>query len=186
MTIEGVENEVFSEDTTATEISSKVNVLQATQFVSDSWRQVTTETTRICFRHCGFTNERYDPLFVASDRSSEGDEPAGSLANATNVDEFVNMEGPCMADELLSGEEIVDEMIQERGEGSDCDDGVQSQLEPVTLASAIDSLQRLRRFSVQENSEDCLPQELNVWTDYLSKLSLKRSKQVTLDNFFVR
>ena len=156
LSIEGVENEVFSEDTTASEISSKVNVLQAIPFVSDSWRQVTTETIRNCFGHCGFTKERYDPLLVASDRSSEGDEPAGSLANATNVDEFVNMEGPSMADELPSGEEIVDEMIQERREGSDFDD------------------------------EDSLFHELNVWADYLTNLSLKRSKQATLDRFFVR
>ena len=88
-------------------------MLQAIQFVSDSWRQVTTATIRSCFRHCEFTEGRYDPLLVASHRNSEGDEPAGSLANATNVDEFVNMEGPCMADELLSGEEIVHGMIQE-------------------------------------------------------------------------
>ena len=61
-----------------------------------------------------------------------------------------------MADELPSGEEIVDEMIQERREGSDFDD------------------------------EDSLFHELNVWADYLTNLSLKRSKQATLDRFFVR
>ena len=93
-----------------------------------------------------------------------------------------------MADELHSGEEIEDEMIQDREDRSDGDDEdeVQNQLEPVTLASAIDSLQRLRRFSIPENNEDCPSQELNVWADYLSNLSLKRSEQVTLDRFFVR
>jgi len=38
------------------QISDKINILQATQFVSESWRKVSCITVMNCFVHCGFSN----------------------------------------------------------------------------------------------------------------------------------
>jgi hypothetical protein len=34
-------------------VSSKVNLLQAGQFVADSWREIGSKTIQNCFSHCG-------------------------------------------------------------------------------------------------------------------------------------
>lgn len=52
--LQAVEEKLEAESTTANEISSKVNVLQAIQFVSDGWRKVRTTAIKNCFAHCGF------------------------------------------------------------------------------------------------------------------------------------
>ena len=57
------------------------------------------------------------------------------------------------------------------------------QPEPVTLKSTIESLGKLRHVSSQERDEDRRRQPLNFWADYLDNLTLRRSKQVTLDEF---
>ena len=189
LTIEGVENEVFREATTATDVSSKVNVLQAIQFISDSWRSVTSRTIQNCFRHCGFVKGGDSQRLSTLEQDDEDDGLVTTLARAQNISEFVDIEGPCMADETLSGDYIVAEMIDERdgGTGDDDDDEEeQCQPEPVTLKTAIECLEKLRHFSIQEGNEDSPRQPLNLWADYLNNLTLRRSKQVTLDQFLAK
>ena len=68
----------------------------------------------------------------------------------------------------------------------DDDEEEQCQPEPVTLKSAIECLEKLRHFSIQEGNEDSPRQPLNLWADYLNNLTLRRSKQVTLDEFLAK
>ncbi|KAL4132268.1 hypothetical protein QTP88_009457 [Uroleucon formosanum] len=50
--LKAIEDNLVTPSTCAIDISSKINILQAIQFVADSWRKVVT--IQHCFAHCGF------------------------------------------------------------------------------------------------------------------------------------
>ncbi|CAI6362394.1 unnamed protein product [Macrosiphum euphorbiae] len=54
--LEKIEENLFDPSATANQISGIINVLQAIQFVSESWREVSCSTIRNCFAHYGFSN----------------------------------------------------------------------------------------------------------------------------------
>ncbi|KAL4121508.1 hypothetical protein QTP88_014006 [Uroleucon formosanum] len=52
--LKAIEDNLVTPSTCAIDISSKINILQAIQFVADSWRKVSSVTIQHCFAHCGF------------------------------------------------------------------------------------------------------------------------------------
>ncbi|KAL4131794.1 hypothetical protein QTP88_009050 [Uroleucon formosanum] len=55
--LEKIEDNLLEPQSTAIDISKKINILQAIQF--DSWRDVSSQTIRNCFRKCGFSEENH-------------------------------------------------------------------------------------------------------------------------------
>jgi hypothetical protein len=52
--LKDIEDNLVTPSTCAIDISSKLNTLQAIQFVVDSWRKVSSVTIQHFFSHCGF------------------------------------------------------------------------------------------------------------------------------------
>ncbi|KAL4090335.1 hypothetical protein QTP88_025194 [Uroleucon formosanum] len=52
--LKAIEDNLVTPSTCAIDIGSKINILQAIQFVADSWRKVSSVTIQHCFTHCGF------------------------------------------------------------------------------------------------------------------------------------
>ncbi|KII68109.1 hypothetical protein RF11_06316 [Thelohanellus kitauei] len=52
--LESIDENLLTSSTTAREISSNVSLLQAIQFVADSWRAIKTTTIQNCFTICSF------------------------------------------------------------------------------------------------------------------------------------
>ncbi|KFM68695.1 hypothetical protein X975_13385, partial [Stegodyphus mimosarum] len=52
--LEATEESLLTSSSKASEVSAKVNVLQAVSFMADSWRKVSSETIQNCFSHYGF------------------------------------------------------------------------------------------------------------------------------------
>jgi len=55
--LEKIEDNLLEPKSTAIDISKKINILQAIQFISDSWRDVSSQTIKNCFRKCYFLEE---------------------------------------------------------------------------------------------------------------------------------
>jgi hypothetical protein len=51
--LDAMEEDLLTSFSTAKEVSSKVNLVQAVQFVADSWREIGSKTNQNCFSHCG-------------------------------------------------------------------------------------------------------------------------------------
>ena len=49
-----IEENVWNSSSTTT-ISARVTLLQAVQFMADSWQEVSIATIQNCFAHCGFS-----------------------------------------------------------------------------------------------------------------------------------
>ncbi|VVC42571.1 DDE superfamily endonuclease domain, partial [Cinara cedri] len=54
--LEKIEGKLFDPAATANQISGKINILQVTQFVSESWQEISCTTVMNCFARCGFSN----------------------------------------------------------------------------------------------------------------------------------
>ena len=65
-----IEDNMLTSSATAQEISSAVNLLQALQFIADSWRAVSPKTIQNSFRHCGF--EQPELELDAHDNEDQG------------------------------------------------------------------------------------------------------------------
>jgi|UniRef100_A0A2S2PV40 hypothetical protein len=56
--LEKIEDNLFEPKSTAIDISKKINILQAIQLISDSWRDISSSSTiKNCFRKCDFLEE---------------------------------------------------------------------------------------------------------------------------------
>jgi hypothetical protein len=51
--LDAIEENLLTSFSTAKEVSSKVNLLQAVQFFTNSWREIGSKTNQNCFSHCG-------------------------------------------------------------------------------------------------------------------------------------
>jgi hypothetical protein len=51
--LDAIAENLLTSFSTAKEVSSKFNLLQAVQFVADSWREIGSKTIQNCFYHCG-------------------------------------------------------------------------------------------------------------------------------------
>ena len=65
-----IEDNMLTSSATAQEISSAVNLLQAVQFIADSWRAVSPKTIQNSFRHCDF--EQPELELDAHDNEDQG------------------------------------------------------------------------------------------------------------------
>jgi hypothetical protein len=61
---------------TAKEFSARIDLIQAVQFIADSWRRVITKTIQNCFAHCGFKHSDLEMPYKATTTISE----TGSLS----------------------------------------------------------------------------------------------------------
>jgi hypothetical protein len=52
--LEAVEENLLTSSSTDKEVSARINLLQAVQFIADSWQRVSTKTIQNCFAHCNF------------------------------------------------------------------------------------------------------------------------------------
>jgi hypothetical protein len=53
-TLDEIQENLLTSASTANEISARIDLLQASQFIVDSWRIVSAKTIQNCFVHCGF------------------------------------------------------------------------------------------------------------------------------------
>ncbi|VVC35212.1 DDE superfamily endonuclease domain, partial [Cinara cedri] len=67
--LEKIEDNLLEPQSTAIDISKKINILQAIQFISDSWRDVSSQTIKNCFRKCGYhtIDQQLEPNFEEHD-----------------------------------------------------------------------------------------------------------------------
>jgi hypothetical protein len=51
--LDAIEENLLTSFSTAKDVSSNVNLLQAVQFVADSWREISSKSIQNCFSHYG-------------------------------------------------------------------------------------------------------------------------------------
>jgi hypothetical protein len=60
--LEAIQENLLTSSSTAKEVSARIDLLQAIQFIADSWQRVSTKTIQNCFARCGFKHSYLEML----------------------------------------------------------------------------------------------------------------------------
>ena len=191
MTIDAIEDNLISPSARATDVSSKVSMLDAVRFVSNSWRRVQAETIANCLRKGGFKQ----PETTSRADEATGGEPPGqeeqlvpeeesALPEVTNGDSYLHIydDAPCFTDEdSYDDDDIMEEVVSKRArveESLAAEDDDEEDGEPmVTHAAARHSVQLLQRYFVEQGFDDNAHASLDACTDLVySRAPLAPSK----------
>jgi hypothetical protein len=132
--LDAIEETLLTSFSTAKEVSSKVNLLQAVQFVADSWRDISSKTIQNCLSHCGLNHSGLE--MPETDKGEY--EAISEVQKFRNYEEFedidnnverYNENGDC-EDEIV--ESILSKHQDEELEGEESDEDDTTELERVT------------------------------------------------------
>ena len=194
MTIAAIEDSLVSTTSTATDVSSKVTILDAVRFVAKSWRQVKAQTIANCFRKGGFR------VVAASEEGAESGEAASLEAEEEPVlPEVVNGESylridediQCFNDEDVLEDDIVEAVSSKRlrqsEDGSEDEDSdPDEEVAKTTHAAARRSVQLLQRYFVEQGVSDEYHAAIDMCADEVFRRANAKMKQTSLDSFMSR
>jgi hypothetical protein len=106
--LEAVEENLLTSSSTAKEVSARTDLLQAVQFIADSWQRVSTKTIQNCFPNCGF---KHSDLEMPDKADSENDVIL-EMRHVRNYEEF----------------SCIDNSLQCYNENEDCEDAIVQQI----------------------------------------------------------
>ena len=178
-----IEDNMLTSSATAQEISSAVNLLQAVQFIADSWRAVSPKTIQNSFRHCGF--EQPELELDAHDNEDQGVSEVQCVENYEqfdSIDDTVSCynENDHCEDDIL--EQIAEERQNTMHTAEDEDDMLD--LKHVTNREAKKYIDELRIYFMQESNEGSPITALTACSDFDEMRAVKKSRQSTLDKYF--
>ena len=177
--LESIDENLLTSSTTAKEISSKISLLQAIQFVADSWRAIKATTIQNCFTNCGFK-----PLDISEILNNEQNEDMLPVP-VINSQEFLTVDNnlPCY-DDNEDVEDLIVEGIASKHEKLDQDDDDDDESPvPVTNQEAKKFMAMLRRYFMQEGNEGSPTSALNICADFVEAKCHKNKSQTTLAFF---
>lgn len=191
--LQTIEDGLLSSSSSANDVSSRVNVLQAIQFVADSWRQLRSTTIVKCFARGGFKRPASESVYEDShDKISENSELVASLT-VSNYEDFLNIdedtvcydvENAWIEDEIIENIQSKRQRVESEDEEEDDDDPQDVRL--VTLREARTYVDGLRQFFMQKGDENSPFASLDICADYVEKQSLINFKQSSLDSFITK
>ncbi|CAK9828167.1 Tigger transposable element-derived protein 4 [Anthophora retusa] len=185
--LQAIEDNLLTSSSTAKEVSAKVNILQAIQFVADSWREISTKTIQNCFYRCGFKH----PNLEISEIKENDHNAILQLQQVTNYEDFESIDS---AIECYNTNEDCKDDISEiieskyQNEELECEESNEDKIfepEQVTLQDAGKFINGLRRFFMQEGNEGSPLSSLDICADFVRTQSIKNIRQSTLGKFIV-
>lgn len=176
--LDKIEDNLLESKSTAIDISKKINILQAIQFISDSWRDVSSQTIKNCFRKCDFSEESYNIDQQLEPNSEEND----NVRVLNNV-EFEQLDSNVQCYD--QNEYVDDVIIQSIQDQYNSDEDTDEEPDPpIRLQEAKKSLETLRLFFLQQGNEESPISALDTCSDYIRQQTLKCKKQSNIHNFF--
>lgn len=195
--VESIDDNLLTSSSTARDISAKINLLQAIQFLTDSWRAIKIKTIQNCFAVSGFSlvhalqnlDETESGVFsqVTSENLNETESDLSSQVTIGNYQEFLTIDNnlPCY-DETENYENAIIQGIQSTrqilDEDSDADD--ENLPVPVTNQEARKCITMLQRYFIQEGNDESPMSALDTCADFVQKQSYKHKRQTILHEFF--
>lgn len=177
-TLKAIEDSLITSDTTAKDVSSKISILQAIEFLSDSWRKVKSTTITNCYKHCGFKPVVENENDVEK-MEAEVNENNNSISRVHDLAEFLSIDSQlqCFDESGTDFEkQIIDDILHERpGESNDHEQEDQEPtVELISDAKAKKNLDELRLYFMKEGNEHSPKVELDVCYDYVASKLLSK------------
>lgn len=177
--LKAIEDNLVTPSTCAIDISSKINILQAIQFVADSWRKVSSVTIQHCFAHCGFRPLIDLPIHPIISIENYVAQCVGNGELFIKIDDGVQY-----FNENENYDNILDEIAErslQNEESDDDDDDVQPV--KITKRGAEKCIDQLRLYFMQNENGNASTTSLDVCADFIKKQSFDKLNQRTMDDF---
>lgn len=180
--LEAIEEKKLTPASEAVEVSAKVNLLRAVQFVADSWREVSGTTIQNCFARYGFQLSGLEMTDCDNEAILE-------FQHVVNFEEFASVDSclRCYGENDNFEDEIVEQIAakhQKMSEDSDEGDGAETpDVDEVANQDARKYIAGLRRYFMQQGNEGSPTSALDVCADFVHLQSIKRTRQGTLEKF---
>ena len=184
--IEKIEEKLVTSSSTSKEISAKINILQAVQFVADSWRATSTKTIKNCFGACGFKplDSMTSPDAIDSENNEILQVPVINCAEYLSIENNIE----CFDENEECKDSIVEHMLAKNpklGEAQESDDEDPPE-QMVTNQEARKCISCLKRYFMQIGNEGSPTSALDICADFVEMQSQKGTRQSTLDSFLHR
>ena len=175
-TLKAIEDSLLTAESKAQEVSSKINVLQAIEFLADSWRDIENKTIQNCFSHCDFQvpDTSFDPSIINIEIMHNFD-------SVVNVDAFLAIDDNvicCDVDEDDLVKQIAENMLDEKNDTTEIleDELFEIDCEPVLMndEEAMECVKQLRRYFMKEGNEKSPKLELDVCHEFIASKLIKK------------
>lgn len=168
---------------------SSINVLQAMRMVDKSWRNVTSNAVKNCFKACGFPVQMQENIEVEGDKTPEEWNKCMSHSEVT-FEEFVTCDDEVATAGTLTEEEIMDTVIH-GVESDDIDEDLNDEPQDpptiISISEARKAVNTLRSFIEQcSNTEDDIFSSLFNIENKIDVESVNCLKQKELPTFLCR
>jgi hypothetical protein len=179
----------------------KMNVLQAIQYITKGWNEVSPDTIRNCWRHTNIlsaaTNADLRNLSDNVRRSTDTslDDLAEALKSlhfpdAMNVEEFLNLPDEDIVYEMPDDDQIIAELVdmfkQTPGDGDieidEMDDSVEVPV--VNSSSALNSLEMVCTFLLQQDDASEYVRMAGMIEKFIREKQTSLLRQTTIDQYF--
>ncbi|KAL4148353.1 hypothetical protein QTP88_002617 [Uroleucon formosanum] len=177
--LKAIEDNLVTPSTCAIDISSKINSLQAIQFVADRWRKVSSVTIQHCFAHCGFRPLIDLPIHPIVSIENYVAQCVGNEELFIKIDDGVQCFNENENDDNML-DEIAERSLQNE-ESDDDDDDVQPV--KITTRRAEKCIDQLRLYFMQNENGNAPTTSLDACTDFIKKQSFNKLNQRTMNNF---
>ncbi|XP_067126959.1 tigger transposable element-derived protein 6-like [Centruroides vittatus] len=165
--------------------SARINLLQAVQFVADSWREISNKTIQHCFAQCGFKH----PDLMMPDTMNNENATISELQHIISYKGFVYIDDDiqCYNENEDCEDENVEEIlakqqdISEDQESDEIDDT--PEVDRVSDRDARKFVARLQHYFMQEGNEGSPLSALDICADFVYFQSVKRRRQDSRDKF---
>ncbi|VVC29245.1 DDE superfamily endonuclease domain [Cinara cedri] len=176
--LKAIEDNLVIPSTCAIDISSKINILQAIQFVADSWRKLSSVTIQHCIAHCGFRPLIDLPILPFASIENDVAQCVGNGELFLKIDDGVR----CF-NENENYDNILEEIAERslKNEESDDDDYVQPV--KITTRETEKCIDQMRLYFMQNGNENVSTTSLDVCADFVHKQSFNELQQRRLDDF---
>lgn len=146
--LEKIEDNLLEPQSTAIDINKKMNILQAIQFISDSWRDVSSQTIKNCFRKGGFLDENH-----TIDQQLEPNSEEYEIVRVLNNVEFEHLDSNVQC--YYQNENVDDAITQSIQDKHNSEEDTDEEPDPpIRLQEAKKCLETLRPFFLQQENEE--------------------------------
>lgn len=182
--LEQIENGMLIDET-------KMNVLQAIQFITKSWDEITAESIRNCWYHTKILpNANRMEIDITDGTIDDLSELINKLhvSDPMQVDEFLFMPEENIVYDIPDDDQLIREIAEmfkkdvDEGNVEEMDDSTEITI--ISASSALKSLENVRLFLLQQDNTGEHIRLLNNLERFVSGKKSSQMKQTTINQYF--
>ena len=161
----------INEHLLVSEVTKKIDILQAVRWIAEAWGQVSGETIKKCFRSAGILTESFEIISLPS----FDEDPFVDADNENEDSELINLisqmrlQNACSVEELIEGEDSVP-VCQELADNQTWEERFFTEIGPAALKYQNDSEDYEDEEGENNEEDSAIPVKIACYSDAIKSL----------------